>query len=167
MALGEQRTKLICTQIASALEFMHQLNLVHCQLTPEHILVFKGNLSIVKLADFSSSRSSGSLVVFKDKDKQNSFYTPPELSDLLRGEKYHVSPGHDIWALGILIFYLLMGKGPWTSADALCDPDYRHYCYWLKRKSLKLPENFKNLSPRFIRLFKRLCEPKESQRYDI
>ncbi|OXA55163.1 serine/threonine-protein kinase meng-po [Folsomia candida] len=169
--LGETKTKLVCSQVASALEFMHQLHLVHGQVTPDNILVFKGNLSQVKLADFSATRMEGSLVVVTTSETKlssnRSSFNPPELSELLPQEKYHVETGLDSWQLGILVCYLLQGKCPWGAADAWEDSKYRSYVGWLKKKSLKVPEPLRNCTPRFIRLFKRLCEPKPYQRSGV
>lgn len=111
----------------------------------------------------------GSLVVVTTSETKlssnRSSFNPPELSELLPQEKYHVETGLDSWQLGILVCYLLQGKCPWGAADAWEDSKYRSYVGWLKKKSLKVPEPLRNCTPRFIRLFKRLCEPKPYQRW--
>jgi len=188
--LPESQVKLVSQQVVSALEFMHQMNLVHRDVTPHNVLVFKSSMSLVKLCDFGCTRAQGSLVVRTDSSSTttNSYsmgsggggsshllmsgplvlssFAPPEISDLLPQEKYHCAMSSDVWQVGILIFTCLTGSPPWTCAD-ITDSGYRHYESWLRRKSLKIPEPLKPFSPRFVRLFKRLLEPKASQRSEV
>jgi serine/threonine-protein kinase SBK len=62
VVVTEAGTKLIAKQLASALEFMHSLKLIHRDICPENILVFKQDFSQIKLCDFGSTRPEKSLV---------------------------------------------------------------------------------------------------------
>jgi serine/threonine-protein kinase SBK len=54
--LLEAQVKLMATQVVSALEFIHQVHLFHRDIHPDNVLVFKSNLSLVKLRDFGCTR---------------------------------------------------------------------------------------------------------------
>lgn len=60
--VGEVNAKRIAVQIASALDFMHSKELVHRDLKMDNILVFTSDYSVVKLADFGTTRKAGTLV---------------------------------------------------------------------------------------------------------
>jgi len=62
MVLTEASTKLIAKQLASALAFMHSFKLVHRDVCPENVLVFKQDFTQIKLCDFGSTRPEKSLV---------------------------------------------------------------------------------------------------------
>jgi serine/threonine-protein kinase SBK len=167
--LPEAQVKLMANQVVSALEFMHQVHLVHRDVTPDNVLVFKSNLSLVKLCDFGCTRQQGSLVVRAD-SSQNLSFAPPEICELLPQERYHCYTSSDVWQVGILILHCLTGGAQpvlWNSADIITDAGFRHYESWLRRKSLKIPEALKPFSPRFVRLLKRLLEPKPCQRSEV
>lgn len=163
--LGESKTKLVCSQVASALEFMHHLRLVHGAVTPSHVLIFRSDCSLVKLTDFSKTHPEGAWVLVREDVATWASFSAPELGDLLPGERYEVSWEQDGWSLGVLAVWLLGGgRPPWALADALQDPGYRGYVTWLKRRNTKVPEALRGTTPRFRRMFKRLCEPKGGQR---
>lgn len=50
--LSEATVKLVAKQLASALDFIHSLKLVHRDISPENVLVFQQDLSKIKLCDF-------------------------------------------------------------------------------------------------------------------
>jgi serine/threonine-protein kinase SBK len=153
-------------QIASALDFMHSsTHIVHGNISPENVLIFQEDLSLVKLCDFGSAQAQGSLVVRTHTTSAPSFLCP-EVTETLPQEKYYVEPATDVWGLGILAYFCLTGTSPWQRAD-IRDSAYTGYLEWHKRKSLRMPEPFKAFTPRFLRLLKRLLEPKSSKRCEI
>lgn len=86
---------------------------------------------------------------------------------MVNGESYYVHRSSDVWQLGILIYLLLSGGvEPWQSADDISDPVFSEWANWLRRKNLRVPEPFQHFSPRLLRLFKRLFEPKPKKRCD-
>lgn len=102
--------KRILKQLISAVQYLHDNNVVHRDIKLENILIdSKGN---IKLTDFG-------LCGIK-KDKYDMFdqrlgtirYSAPEL---LRGEKYNDSV--DIWGIGICFFMLLTGKFPFDGSN--------------------------------------------------
>lgn len=177
-ALTEAKTKCVARQIASALDFIHGINLVHQAVIPENILVFNRECTLVKLSDFCGMRPTGHLVVKGTLENSSSTdengqqissilgYSPPEICSKLPQEKYHVHSAIDVWAVGVIIWACLSGtgQGPWQSADTLRDPVFRQFYEWTKKKSLKVPDAFQPLSTRLLRLIKRLLEPKPEKR---
>ena len=74
--LEEQDTKIIIEQISSALEFLHDKQLVHRDVRAENILIFNLDFTKVKLTDFGLTRRAETLV----KKRTRSLPTcPPEI----------------------------------------------------------------------------------------
>ncbi len=60
-------------------------------------------------------------------------YTPPEVSEAQRGERYSVEGGADVWALGVLLYCMLTGNFPWELAR-YSDPFYREFVLWHRHR---------------------------------
>ena len=89
------RLKLISKQVLKALEYIHSLNLVHCDIKPENIVMKSYSKCLVKLIDFGSScfntdRCSTYI--------QSRSYRAPEV---ILGHAY--DGRIDIWSLGAVI----------------------------------------------------------------
>jgi serine/threonine-protein kinase SBK len=162
--LPESQVKSIATQLVSAVEFIHSFQLVHRDIRLENILVFRKDFSLIKLGDFGQTIPSGTSLV-----KSNSCcasYCPPEICGIVLQERYYCHPSEDVWSLAILLINCLTGEFPWNNAD-ITDSSYFQYIDWLKRKSLRMPEIFHSFSARFLRLLKRVLEPKASKRSKV
>lgn len=164
LCLPESQVKLVANQLASALEFMHSLKLVHRDVKPENVLVFQQNLSQIKLCDFGSTKPEKTLVSRTLETSTSS--CAPEICQLVVHENYYTHTSSDVWQVGILLFVCLTGSEPWDRAD-ITDPGFTEYTDWLRRKSLKVPEPFLPFTPRLVRLLKRLLEPKPKKRSEI
>ncbi|XP_021958091.1 serine/threonine-protein kinase meng-po [Folsomia candida] len=166
----EERVKSVASQLVSAVEFIHSFHLVHRDIRMENVLVFRKDLSLVKLCDFGHTLPTGSLIV-KNKSELGACTCygascPPEVSEIVVQERYYTSSAEDVWSLGILIITCLTGDAPWTSAE-ICDPSYSAWLDWLKRKNMKLMEPFPSFTARFLRLLKRILEPKAGKRSKV
>lgn len=164
VCLPESQAKLIANQLASALEFMHSLKLVHRDVKPENVLVFKQNFTQIKLCDFGSTKPEKMLVSRTLETSASS--CAPEICQLVVHENYYTHSSSDVWQVGILLFVCLTGSEPWDRAD-ISDPGFTEYADWLRRKSLRMPEPFLPFTPRMVRLLKRLLEPKPKKRCEI
>ncbi|CAL8127293.1 unnamed protein product [Orchesella dallaii] len=164
VCLPESQVKLIANQVASALEFMHSMKLVHRDVKPENVLVFKQNFTQIKLCDFGSTKPEKMLVSKTMETSASS--CAPEICQLVVHENYYTHSSADVWQVGILLFVCLTGSEPWDRAD-ISDPGFTEYTDWLRRKSLRVPEPFLAFTPRLIRLLKRLLEPKSKKRCEI
>lgn len=162
-SLQDSLVRNIIGQTTSALEFMHVEGLVYRNLRVETILVYAKDLSKIKLSDFGSTRKQGAIV--KHMDTTNPYHAP-EVCDTLRNEAYGVDKSVDIWALGVLIYYLLRGRYPWTKATIMCKP-YWEWEQWLKRKSAQMPTKWSRFSEKALKLFRQTLNPKPKDRCTV
>lgn len=161
--LPEDTVKDVMKQIVSAIEFMHSKDIVHRDVKPENVLVFDEALKVVKLTDFGLARKGGTLV----KKKNSSIpYTPPEICDAVYNEGYVCETSTDVWSFGVTLYCCMTGNFPWEKAD-IDDSYYNEFLNWQKRKTVKIPSQWRKFSPRLMRLFRRLLEVKPERRCKI
>lgn len=118
-------------EVACALHYLHQLNIVYRDLKPENILLTKAGH--IKLSEFSLAKQitplNGNSNNSKSVRQQQTFTlcgTPEYLApELIEGKGYGTSI--DWWALGILLFEMVMGyppffgKNPFTVYQKILD----------------------------------------------
>lgn len=99
----------IVGQLFRALEFMHRIHIVHCDVKPSNIMFTpKGKL---KLIDFGCSQSTEHGALHSEVGSPS--YMAPEV---LRGSYCEKA---DVWSAGIVLFVLLFGYNPFDPcADA-------------------------------------------------
>ncbi|KDR20034.1 serine/threonine-protein kinase SBK1 [Zootermopsis nevadensis] len=159
--LSELYCKRIAEQLVSAVTFLHSLKLVHRDLKLENILVFAADMTLIKLCDFGATVREGTMVT-KHRCIWQPFL-PPEICELVSNERYECKLSSDCWQLGIILFVCLTGCPPWQSAD-ISDSDYCNFMRWQKRKTTKVPVQFRPFTSRFLRMIKRLLERKPDKR---
>ncbi|CAH0381296.1 unnamed protein product [Bemisia tabaci] len=162
--LPEDACKRVAQQLTSALEFLHSKQLVHRDIKLENVLVFAPDLSKIKLCDFGETRREGCLVS-KVKCTWHPFL-PPEVCEAVSKEKFICRTAADCWQVAIVLFVCLTGSPPWKSAD-LADTDFSNFLKWQKRRTTKLPHNFRKFTPRTLRMFRRLLEQKPEKRAPV
>jgi calcium-dependent protein kinase len=94
-------------EIVHALDYLHSRQIAHRDIKPENIL-FDGN-SHAKLADFGLSRA------LLTPDNLTVVGTPYYLSPEMIAGKY--TPLCDMWSLGVVLYYALVGKLPFQGSD--------------------------------------------------
>jgi len=161
--LGEQHTKRVAKQIGSALEWIHLKGLCHLDVKLDNILVFRSDFSLVKLCDFGSVRSAGDIVIKKNELLP---YCPAELVARHANEYYQVDRVQDVFQFGIVVFYCLQGILPWQKAD-LADPYFSEFCSWRSKRNGKVPRNFKAMTSRAQKLFRKLLDPEPEKRLQL
>lgn len=160
--LSEEFCKKIAQQLSSALEFVHSKQLVHRDIKLENVLVFEQDMSRVKLCDFGATRREGTMV---SKLRCNWLpFIPPEIHEIVANERYACNSSSDVWQLAILIFICLTGCPPWQNADCISDSSYASFYRFQKKKITKAPYNFRKFTPRLLRMFRRMFEPKPDMR---
>ena len=111
--LSEEQAGLFLEQIAGALHYAHERGILHRDIKPSNILLRDDAYAYV--ADFGIARALG-----QESDLTQTGvvigtleYIAPEL---LEGP---ASTGSDIYALGVLLYYMLTGQVPFTGSSAL------------------------------------------------
>ncbi|CAF1149541.1 unnamed protein product [Rotaria sp. Silwood1] len=120
--LPETSIRTIGIHICQGLYYLHQQDIIFCDLNPEKIVSDGSN--IFKLANMTLSRMKGENLqsifdetydnylddVYRGKERpkaqtENYFYTAPEI---LRGAEYSINS--DLWSLGCILYEMFAGK---------------------------------------------------------
>jgi len=160
VGMPEHQAKHMAKQLGSALDFMHSKNLVHRDIKPENLLVFDEQFHRVKLMDFGMTKKSGTMV---RKVSTGIPYTPPEICEALKGERYTVESSADVWAFAVLLFCTLTGNFPWELAKQ-SDMFFTEFSAWQRRKCSKIPSQWRRFTPRLMRLFRKLLDIRPDKR---
>lgn len=143
--LPEARASLYFGQILQGVDFMHQHNCVHRDLKPENMLLTAADE--VRICDFGWSAE-----VQTERMLQTTcgtpHYWPPELF-----EGHPQDAAVDLWALGTLVFELLVGHAPfWGSMEELrqkvLSVDVRYPPNLLSQEAIQLFHGLMQKEPR-------------------
>ncbi len=117
--LDSKRVSEIIRQILSALTEAHERGVIHADLKSDNILIERrrGGWDLVKVVDFGIARLTG---VSTDKalDDDTICGTPEYMApELISGED--PTPASDIYAVGIVLYELLVGYTPFSGAPVM------------------------------------------------
>ena len=109
--LKEIEVQYFILQIIHAIKYMHKKYIVHRDLKPGNIFLNQ-NLE-VKIGDFGLAKKFA-YIGEKIKDHCGTLqYMAPEVVDKKSESSYEV----DIWAIGVILYYLIIGKLPFKSSN--------------------------------------------------
>ena len=145
--LSEKRVAQVMQDVILGLQYLHSENIIHRDVKPENILINNENdIETAKIADFGYA-----IKLESSKQKVTDFvgtmdYLAPELID---NKPYSFSV--DIWAIGVIIYELLVGETPFYSKTI--SGTYKR----IQTVDLKLPEflsdNAKDLIKKILVLY--------------
>mmetsp|Transcript_13750 Transcript_13750/g.29543 ORF Transcript_13750/g.29543 Transcript_13750/m.29543 type:complete len:821 (-) Transcript_13750:164-2626(-) len=172
-AYSEADASRLLRQVASALDFIHGIGVVHADLKPENVMLRKtrGD-AVIKLIDFGCSEvlshpeeeDTGSRLPSRTLTHQEgatTAYCPPEAFD---GKDISLDPSVDMWALGVIVYMMLVGRHPF---DLDCDASDEEIARRIKEQRqppLKDCPIAGHLSSSAHDLIRRLMEPDPSKR---
>lgn len=116
-AVKQQRRQTIAYigDIANAIAYAHQRNIVHSDLKPQN--VFITDEGTLKVLDFGIARAFSELGDAPDDPGEIAGLTPPYAScEMLQGEDPH--PADDVYAIGLIAYEMLTGEHPFQRARA-------------------------------------------------
>lgn len=142
----------IIKEIVNALNFLHNFNILHLDIKPENVMIFKDdnkNGIISRLGDFGLSMLShveninGNKILYRESGniRISKIYRPPELLEESKGQIY--TDKADVWSLALTILYTLSGILPFDedTQDEFIKKEYK------RKKILKtLLKKYKNES---------------------
>jgi serine/threonine-protein kinase len=99
----------VCAEVASGVAAAHDAGLVHRDIKPSNVILTPGGAKVV---DFGIAAAAGPLEDLDQDDRM--IGTPAYLApERLTGDQ--VVPASDVYALGLLVHYVLVGRLPWAA----------------------------------------------------
>jgi serine/threonine protein kinase len=101
-------------QTAEALRYLHSLNIVHRDVHPSHVLVFRHDYFV--LSKFSAACKLANADEYLNDVKGSAAYVAPEV---LAGDPYQPKPV-DVWAFGVMVYFASFRRMPFRIDTSDC-----------------------------------------------
>ncbi|MCR9116641.1 MAG: protein kinase [bacterium] len=106
----------IMRKIAAAIHYAHERGIIHRDLKPQNVLVDQGNQPRVTDFGLAKQIEGNSDLTGTGQILGTPSYMPPEQAG---GDGKHLGPTADVYSLGAILYYLLVGRPPFQAANAL------------------------------------------------
>lgn len=107
----------LMSKILSGVNALHAENIILCDFNPDSIMItVDGGIKLIDFGICKPIKSSG-IVNFNTSFTFNELQANYAAPELLLGDEAHLGPSTDIYALGILIFFMCTGKLPFNRYD--------------------------------------------------
>lgn len=161
-AYSEADAARLVREVASALAFMHGIGVVHADLKPENLMLSseQASDSIVKVVDFGSTQIPGG-------DNHNPAFTPayaPPEAFHKKETSEPFEPPMDMWALGVILYIMLVGLHPFVLTGKLSDEELEARITSGKPPPIRDSPMTSHLSESAIELLERLIESDPTKR---
>ncbi|CAO3689106.1 unnamed protein product [Rhizopus stolonifer] len=116
--LSEEHSRIIFTQLFSAVNFLHQAGVVHRDIKPENILMVSKAKLQVKICDFGLATLHQNKRSLLHSYCGSPSYVAPEIISLQGTTENGYGNQCDIWSLGVVLFICLCGHPPFYNDDS-------------------------------------------------
>ncbi|KAG1449222.1 hypothetical protein G6F56_008708 [Rhizopus delemar] len=158
----EYEIKVIFDQLAHAIAFLHDQNIVHRDIKLENVVIFDREKLIVKLCDFGLSTFMKPGILLET-NCGTIMYAAPELVDRPKGYGKEV----DVWSLGVLLFTALVAFTPF-SQQSETDEHKKETIRQIKKGDFNFNSHvWKAISEDAKDLIKKMMTVDKSKRYTI
>ena len=146
----------IVLQIADALTYLHGCGVIHLDLKPENIILFKGRIKLIDFGLAVKSTLPDLLAEDFSSPHGTPFYIAPEQIAGIRSE-----PRSDIYSLGVILYEMLTGELPFPRSTKLSDTR-------LRLKSDPVPPRYyePELDPKIQEILLKALAVKPEDRYE-